>query len=256
MPTKEVVAVLVDQPAVAKQIKHPLATEGYEVVEFKNIGDFRKRKTLPDLVLADVMLPSGGAKELLDALHQSAPGIPVILVTDESREESGNLKVTAAPDVVGYVSKPVKKTELLSKIKKAIQVYKSTAGETTETSPETHLMAHVLTELHDPDSGRLDAEKIAKVLDISVSRLSRAVGVTPAALQKNPSSRSIQDALSKIAFCYGTLEKLLGSRNTTITWLHAPHPDFGGRSPLSLIEEGKADAVVGLLNDVLAGQIS
>lgn len=256
METKEVIAVFEEQPAIAKLIKGVLGTRGYEVVEVKNMEDLRKRKAMPDLVLLDAMMPSGGGKQLLDSLRRTAPGIPVIVVTGKGGEEDPKVKSASAPGVVSYLSQPFKKDELLRKLEETIQAYKSAGAKRTEVSPETHLMAHVRPELHDPDSGRLNVEKLAKALGIPVSRLSKAAGVTPAALQKNPTARSIQDALSKVAFCYVTLEKLLGSREKTITWLNAPHPDFGARTPLSLIEEGKADAVVGLLEDVLAGQIS
>ncbi len=255
METKEVIAVVEEQPAIAKRIKGVLGTCSYEIVEVNNMEDLRKHAAMPALVLMDVMMPSGGGKQLLDSIRQTAPGVPVILVADKGGEKDPKLKSASALGVVSYLSQPFKKDELLRKLEETIQAYKSAGATRTRVSPEAHLMAHVRPELHDPHSGRLNVEELAKALDIPVSRLSKAVGVTPAALQKNPAARSIQNALSKVAFCYVTLERLLGSREKTITWLNAPHPDFAARTPLSLIEEGKADAVVGLLEDVLAGQI-
>jgi uncharacterized protein (DUF2384 family) len=118
------------------------------------------------------------------------------------------------------------------------------------------LMAHVQERLHEPQTGRLDAQRVAHELHIPVSRLARALGVSDSSLQKNPASASIQETLGKIAYSITTLEHVLGSKERVLKWFNAPHPDLGGRTPLSVIEAGSVDAVNGLLKDALAGQMT
>lgn len=115
---------------------------------------------------------------------------------------------------------------------------------------------HVHLELHDPDTGRLDGQKIANAIAVPAKEIARVVGVSPAALQKNPAARSIQAPLREIVFSLATLQRLLGSREAALVWLNAPNPEFEGKAPLQLILDNKADAVAGLIRDVLAGQIS
>lgn len=125
-----------------------------------------------------------------------------------------------------------------------------------ERSKRASLMGHVQSELHDPESQRLDAQRIARTLNLPLSRLSRALRVSPALLQKSPDARSLQPGLANIAFCYGALKEVLGTREQALLWLSAPHPDLEAHTPLSLIEEGKSGAVVDLLKNALAGQMS
>ena len=125
-----------------------------------------------------------------------------------------------------------------------------------ELSPAKSLMAHVQEQLHDPRTGRLDAQRIAQALRIPVSRLAKTLGVSDSALQKNPTSGSIQGPLGRIVYAITTLERVLGNEEQVLKWLNAPHPDFGGRTPLSVIEGSRVDAVIGLLEGALAGQMS
>jgi hypothetical protein len=117
-------------------------------------------------------------------------------------------------------------------------------------------MEHVDPALHDPKTHQLDARRIAGVLDFPLRRMSRALGVSPALLQKSPAGWSLQDELRKIAFCYSTLKRVLGTHDQVLLWLNAPHPDLDAHTPMSLIAEGRSDAVVALLRNTLAGQMS
>src|ERR1700690_1318500 len=87
----------------------------------------------------------------------------------------------------------------------------------------SHAMAHVILELYDPKTSRLDAKLVANALDLPFAQIARALDVSPTQIQRDPSGRSLQDDLAKIAFCYSTLKRVLGTREQTLLWLNAPH---------------------------------
>ena len=118
------------------------------------------------------------------------------------------------------------------------------------------IAAHVLPELHDPSSGRLDARRIAEYLGVALSALAKVSGMTVAGLHKTPASSSLQEILSPIARSLTILSQLLGSKDSVRTWMNSPHPDLGGRTPISVMLEGKARAVSDMLEAALAGQPS
>ncbi|MGA9980666.1 MAG: antitoxin Xre/MbcA/ParS toxin-binding domain-containing protein [Candidatus Sulfotelmatobacter sp.] len=129
----------------------------------------------------------------------------------------------------------------------------------TATSPEVsraHPMAHVAPELYDPKTSRLDAKLVAQALDLPFARIAQALDVSPTQIQRDSSGWSLQESLGKIAFCYSTLKRVLGTREQALLWLNAPHPDLEARSPISLIKERKTDMIVTLLRNALAGQMS
>src|ERR1700709_706474 len=81
----------------------------------------------------------------------------------------------------------------------------------------------VLQELHDPQTGRLDAARIADYLKIPLKQLAGAVG--------QPFLRSIKRVLE-------ILEQVFATRPSALAWLNSPHPDLGQRAPLDVILEG------------------
>lgn len=117
-------------------------------------------------------------------------------------------------------------------------------------------MAHVARELFDPETRRLDAKRVAEALDLPFAQIARSLGVSPTQIQREPDGRSLQAELAKIAFCYSTLKSILGTRDQVLLWMNAPHPDLGGRQPMSLLPERKTDMIVTLLQNALAGQMS
>lgn len=117
-------------------------------------------------------------------------------------------------------------------------------------------MAHVAPELYDPKTSRLDAKLVAQALDLPFARIAQALDVSPTQIQRDSSGWSLQESLGKIAFCYSTLKRVLGTREQALLWLNAPHPDLEARSPISLIKERKTDMIVTLLRNALAGQMS
>jgi hypothetical protein len=118
------------------------------------------------------------------------------------------------------------------------------------------LTRHVLTDLHEPETGRLDARRIAAYLHISLSSLAAITGGSVAAIHKAPAANSLQQTLAPIAQTISVLTEVLRSKQHVLAWLNSPHPDLANQTPLQLILGGHAAVVADLVAAALAGQPS
>ena len=111
-------------------------------------------------------------------------------------------------------------------------------------------------ELDDPDSGRLDAGRIAEWLGISLTRLSKAIGRSVQSVHKTPAAAGLQDPLAVLARIATSLTTMFETREQSRIWLNAPNPDLDRVTPMSLLAKGKANIVADLLEDALLGHPS
>lgn len=242
-------------------------------VEFAKTGKDAFDKALttsPDLVILDIEMPGLDVLSLTRRIKEHSPDLPVIfLASHHGGSEVQNEAARLGAEV--FQTKPFRQSEFIAHIKD-IKTLKATVypGMSIKPSPTEipiplsevpsplfgSLTAHLLPDLHDPNTGRLDARRIANYLSISVSCLAQAIGKSDAAVHKSPASISLQDSLAPIARSLAVLLRLLCSREHVLAWLNCPHPDLGGHTPMSLILTGKATAVTEMLEAVLAGQPS
>ena len=118
-----------------------------------------------------------------------------------------------------------------------------------DTTPLVPLLA-----LHNPDSGRLDAHRMAAFLGVPLTQFAEAIGCPYQRLYKTPDSASVQAALWPIKRALAILTELSGENHTAIrAWLNSPHPDLGGLTPLRTILDGHATAVEGMLAGAMVG---
>ncbi len=109
-------------------------------------------------------------------------------------------------------------------------------------------LRHTLVEGHNPQSGRFDAIRLAKVLGLSVPEMAQMLGYTPRGLRANPDSNKLQGTLGAlVGLVIRLLEELDGSMENVRIWLHAPHPDLGGLPPYKTMEKGNFEAVQTLI---------
>jgi len=101
-----------------------------------------------------------------------------------------------------------------------------------------------LRELHNPQSGRLDAQRVAAYLDVPLTRLAAALGKNYQTLYKTPDSPSVQPSLAPIKASLVILLDALGDRAAALAWLNSPHPDLEMHPPLDIILAGHADRVM------------
>lgn len=113
--------------------------------------------------------------------------------------------------------------------------------------------AVTLPQLHDPETGRLDAGRIAEYLKIPLKELSEALGRNYSTIHKTPAAPALQPVLRPIKRSLEILEQLLVDRAAVLAWLKSPHADLGRRTPLEVILEGRAQVVEDMLEDALEG---
>ena len=111
-------------------------------------------------------------------------------------------------------------------------------------------------ELHDPQSGRLDARRVADFYAIPLADVARALGGSLSRLHKTPASASAQAGLGVFERIGRALLCLAGSPENARVWLRAPDPQLEHQTPLTLIVEGRGQVVAEMLDDMLLGQPS
>jgi two-component system, OmpR family, alkaline phosphatase synthesis response regulator PhoP len=107
-----------DEPDILEILKYNLSNEGYEVITAKD-GDEaleKARRTLPDLVILDVMMPKKTGVEVCQLLRaQSAFKETLIIFLTAVNDEGTQIKglETGADD---YVSKPISPKVFMSRV--------------------------------------------------------------------------------------------------------------------------------------------
>ena len=110
-------------------------------------------------------------------------------------------------------------------------------------------------ELHDPRSGRLDAQRLAERFGLPLTVLSRALGQRYGTVHRTPASLALQDGLRVYLRIASALHRLTGSDAAGKVWLNAPNPDLSNETPRTLMGRSLSDAevVAELLEDSLLG---
>lgn len=114
------ILVVEDNSALATMLKYILSGEGYEVVITADAEAAVEafKKTDPDLIISDIMLPNKDGYELVQILHRSSD-VPVIMLT-ALVGENHRLKGIAV-GAIDFITKPFDPTDLLLRIKQALE---------------------------------------------------------------------------------------------------------------------------------------
>ena len=224
--------------------KEGLRVESFDTAE-EAVG--QAAKAAPDLLVLDIKMPTTSGLEALEQLKRL--DLPVIVIT-------ANESVTREHDL--YSLGDVLQAPITDRALKAgIQGILKRRSRRMSAKVSSHPIAsHVLSELHDPVTGRLDAGRIAEFLGTPLSSFAKLSQISVAGLHKSPASVSAQSHLIPIARSLTILSQLLGSKENVRTWMNSPHPDLGSETPIRVILEGKAQVVTDLLEAALAGQPS
>ncbi len=118
---KPVILVIDDEQAIRLFLQATLEDEGYSVVTFGTGGESLDwlSRTVPDLVLLDVMLPDMNGIQVLESLKKEYPHLPVIMITAYSRTDTAvqAMKLQA----FDFVSKPIELDQLLRVVAKGLE---------------------------------------------------------------------------------------------------------------------------------------
>ena len=124
--------IVEDDTGVRELELYALKQAGFEVEGFSNAAAFRTaiKRSLPSLVLLDVMLPGEDGVTLLQSLRREprTKRLPIILVTAKGTEMDKVRGLDAGAD--DYLSKPFGVMELLARVKALLR---RSAEEKTET---------------------------------------------------------------------------------------------------------------------------
>lgn len=117
------------------------------------------------------------------------------------------------------------------------------------------LLEHTILAAHDPATGRIDALRLAKALNLITREMPDILQRTSRGLLKNPDSQQLQSEMARLVRIITQLREILdGSMEYVKIWLRAPHPDFGGRTPLSYLVESKPEVIEALIHAYEVGQ--
>jgi DNA-binding response OmpR family regulator len=243
-------AILVEPRKERKRfLSDLLKREGIRVETFDTAEEAvgQASKATPDLFIVDIKMPTKSGLGVVEQLK--GLNLPVILIT---AKESVALEhdLYSLGDVL---QAPITDQAFRARIQGILKRRSRRVPAKVSSHP---IASHVLSELHDPVTGRLDAGRIADFVGTPLSSFAKLSQVSVAGLHKSPASVSTQIYLIPIARSLTILSQLLGSRENVRVWMNSPHPDLGSQTPISVILEGNAQVVTDLLEAALAGQPS
>jgi len=91
--------------------------------------------------------------------------------------------------------------------------------------------------------GRIDVKALARGLDVPIAVIAPALGVTPRALNANPTSFKAQSKAAKLLAVMNELALNLTEKRYAIFWLKTPYPAFGGNTAADWLRAGDLDGV-------------
>jgi len=119
--TPRSVLVVEDDPAIRRGVVDALRFSGYAVMQ---AGDGREAQRVAltatlDLVLLDLVLPGAGGFEVLQAIREARPTLPVIILTARGEEADRVRGLRTGAD--DYVVKPFSVRELLARVEAVLR---------------------------------------------------------------------------------------------------------------------------------------
>ena len=111
--------IVEDDTNISEIESFSLKNSGYDVFVYENAHDFYEAldKSVPNLVLLDIMLPDEGGLSIVEKLRKNpvTKKIPIILVTAKTTEMDKVKGLDAGAD--DYLTKPFGVMELISRVK-------------------------------------------------------------------------------------------------------------------------------------------
>jgi hypothetical protein len=103
-----------------------------------------------------------------------------------------------------------------------------------------HAFGVVDPELFNPETGRLDAARIARELNVPVGFIAEAIGRKAPGVRKNPDASSLQSELRRIYRIWVTIVGLYaGDKAHARIFLNAPNRHLENHAPMELIQSGE-----------------
>jgi DNA-binding response OmpR family regulator len=115
------ILVIEDDPAIRRGLVDALEFSGYGVLQAGNGNDGMAQalRATWDLLLLDLILPGQSGFEILEAVHQARPTLPVIILTARGEEADRVKGLRLGAD--DYVVKPFSVRELLARVEAVLR---------------------------------------------------------------------------------------------------------------------------------------
>jgi hypothetical protein len=137
---------------------------------------------------------------------------------------------------------------------RSVRILELAKTERASISNITQGLRHLLPELHDRDSGRIDARRVADYFSIPLSHVAQIIGGKVPTIHKTPDAVGLQEKLGKLERIAALLREITTSPDELRSWLNAQNPDFENETPLNVMKAGHLDVVLHLLEDIFVGQ--
>jgi DNA-binding NtrC family response regulator len=123
---KKKIYVVDDEPKIGKLFTNVLERDGFDVKAFMNPVKMLKKleeekNAVPDVVLADMMMPEMNGVELLETLKDRGVSVPVIIMTAHSSVQTAVEAMRQG--AFHYLQKPVNLEEMRALLDKALKLY-------------------------------------------------------------------------------------------------------------------------------------
>jgi Protein of unknown function (DUF2384) len=109
--------------------------------------------------------------------------------------------------------------------------------------------------LFNPQSGRLDAARIASEIQLPVSTIADAIGKKAPSVRKHPDASSLQPELRRVYRIWVAIVELFaGSKKSARIFLNAPNKNLENQAPVEFIESGDLKPLEALVEAMAARQ--
>jgi len=115
--TPALICIVEDEPGVRSGLTLNLELEGFKIVSAQDGEEGLEviRKSRPDLIILDVMMPRKDGFQVCKELRNAGDSTPIILLTAKSREVDKVLGLDLGAD--DYLAKPFGMAELMARVK-------------------------------------------------------------------------------------------------------------------------------------------
>jgi DNA-binding response OmpR family regulator len=123
MPVTARVLVIEDEPGIVDFVQRGLEEQGFAVASAMD-GVEGERLALSqsfDAIVLDLMLPGRSGLDILDSVHRSKPGVPVIVLTARGEIEDRVTGLDAG--AADYLVKPFSLAELVARLRAQLRVF-------------------------------------------------------------------------------------------------------------------------------------
>lgn len=107
-----------DEPILLRTIELRLQKDGHEVITTKDGREALAKigEASPDLIIADIMMPFASGLEIVGAVKNKSPRIPIIILSAMEQEKVVLEAFTLGAD--DYITKPFSLNELSMRVRK------------------------------------------------------------------------------------------------------------------------------------------